>query len=397
MARLGIEPIGSMGNDAALASLSDRPRLLYDYFTQMFAQVTNPPLDAIREELVTSGRSRLGPEGNLLEPTEASCRQIILPYPVIDNDDLAKLLYVNEHGETPGFNAFAIDGLFDPRGGGESLPRRHRRGAEAGEHRHLPRLEHHHPVRPELERHHGAHPVAAAHGGRARAPGATEDPDAGGAGGRSRRRPRGAPHGPAHRLRGVGGEPLSGLRDDRRHDRHRGPRGGDAAPGEDPVHQGRLQGRHQDHVQDGGVHRRLLHRGADLRGRGPRTRRGRRVLHRHGEPDRGSRPRRARPRGGRAPPDGPSAASDVTGPSRTRTRRGVPVATRRGDPPLQPEDGLQAPARHPDQALRHLQAVHEPGGRPVRGPGHVAGAPAAARRECSRQCPSTRSSPSPRW
>jgi glutamate synthase (NADPH/NADH) large chain len=121
MARAGVEPNGSMGNDAALASLSDRPRLLYDYFTQLFAQVTNPPLDAIREELVTSGRSRLGPEGNLLAPTSASCRQIILPYPVIDNDDLAKLLYVNEHGETPGFNAFAIDGLFDATGGGPAL------------------------------------------------------------------------------------------------------------------------------------------------------------------------------------------------------------------------------------------------------------------------------------
>jgi glutamate synthase (NADPH/NADH) large chain len=121
MAKTGAEPIGSMGNDAALASLSDRPRVLYDYFTQLFAQVTNPPLDAIREELVTSGRSRLGPEGNLLAPTPASCRQIILPYPVIDNDDLAKLLYVNEHGETPGFNAFAIDGLFDVRGGGAAL------------------------------------------------------------------------------------------------------------------------------------------------------------------------------------------------------------------------------------------------------------------------------------
>ncbi|HEY5250203.1 MAG TPA: glutamate synthase large subunit [Acidimicrobiales bacterium] len=121
MAKVGMEPTGSMGNDAALASLSDRPRLLYDYFTQLFAQVTNPPLDAIREELVTSGRSRLGPEGNLLNPTAASCRQIILPNPVIDNDDLAKLLYVNEHGETPGFNAFAIDGLFDATGGGAAL------------------------------------------------------------------------------------------------------------------------------------------------------------------------------------------------------------------------------------------------------------------------------------
>jgi len=121
MAATGAEPVGSMGNDAALAALSDRPRLLYDYFTQLFAQVTNPPLDAIREELVTASRSRLGPEGNVLDPTPESCRQIILPVPVIDNDDLAKLRYVNEHGETPGFRAFAIDGLFPVADGGRGL------------------------------------------------------------------------------------------------------------------------------------------------------------------------------------------------------------------------------------------------------------------------------------
>jgi glutamate synthase (NADPH/NADH) large chain len=123
MASTGAEPVGSMGNDAALAALSERPRLLYDYFTQLFAQVTNPPLDAIREELVTASRSKLGPEGNLLEPEPASCRQIVLPVPVIDNDDLAKLRYVNEHGETPGFKGFAIDGLFPVSGGGEALAR----------------------------------------------------------------------------------------------------------------------------------------------------------------------------------------------------------------------------------------------------------------------------------
>ncbi len=121
MARTGGEPLGSMGTDAAIAVLSERPRLLYDYFTQLFAQVTNPPLDAIREELVTSLQSTLGPESNLLEATPASCRQIILPMPVIDNDDLAKLLYVNEDGSTPGFRAFAIDGLFAVDGGGEAL------------------------------------------------------------------------------------------------------------------------------------------------------------------------------------------------------------------------------------------------------------------------------------
>jgi glutamate synthase (NADPH) large chain len=121
MAKTGIEPRGSMGSDTAIAVLSDRPRLLYDYFTQLFAQVTNPPLDAIREELVTSLASTLGPEANLLVPTAESCRQIVLPMPVIDNDDLAKLLYVNEDGQTPGFSAFAIDGLFEVAGGGDAL------------------------------------------------------------------------------------------------------------------------------------------------------------------------------------------------------------------------------------------------------------------------------------
>jgi glutamate synthase (NADPH/NADH) large chain len=123
LARTGSDPIGSMGTDTAIAVLSDRPRLLYDYFTQLFAQVTNPPLDAIREELVTSLLSTLGPESNVLEPTADSCRQIVLPMPVIDNDDLAKLLYVNEDGSTPGFRAFAIDGLFEVAGGGEALRR----------------------------------------------------------------------------------------------------------------------------------------------------------------------------------------------------------------------------------------------------------------------------------
>ncbi len=120
MARTGAEPIGSMGSDTSIAVLSNRSRLLYDYFTQLFAQVTNPPLDAIREELVTSLAATIGPEANLLDARCGSCRQILLPLPVIDRDDLAKLMYVNEHGETPGFKAFAIDGLFDVREAGEA-------------------------------------------------------------------------------------------------------------------------------------------------------------------------------------------------------------------------------------------------------------------------------------
>ncbi|MEI7747089.1 MAG: glutamate synthase central domain-containing protein, partial [Actinomycetota bacterium] len=112
MAKAGTEPIGSMGSDAALAVLSDRSRLLYDYFSQLFAQVTNPPLDAIREELVTSLQGSLGPQRNLLHESADHCRQIVVEYPVIDRAQLAKLLYINEQGETPGFKAVVVDGLF---------------------------------------------------------------------------------------------------------------------------------------------------------------------------------------------------------------------------------------------------------------------------------------------
>src|SRR6202008_3168606 len=90
MAAAGAEPIGSMGTDTPVAVLSDRPRLVFDYFAQLFAQVTNPPLDAIREELIPSLASTVGPENNLLEPGPASCRQIALPFPVIGEQDLAK-------------------------------------------------------------------------------------------------------------------------------------------------------------------------------------------------------------------------------------------------------------------------------------------------------------------
>ncbi|WP_213453955.1 glutamate synthase large subunit [Rhizomonospora bruguierae] len=121
MARTGAEPIGSMGTDTPISPLSRRPRLLYDYFHQLFAQVTNPPLDAIREELITSLASTIGPEGNLLKPGPASCRQILLPYPVIDNDELAKILSIDEDGDLPGFKAVRVSGLYRLRDGGAGL------------------------------------------------------------------------------------------------------------------------------------------------------------------------------------------------------------------------------------------------------------------------------------
>jgi glutamate synthase (NADPH/NADH) large chain len=118
MVRNAAEPIGSMGDDTPLAVLSSRPRLLYDYFRQLFAQVTNPPLDAIREELVTSLWSTVGPEGNLLEPRPESCHQIKLPGPVLTNDELATLLYIDEDRLVPGWHTFALDGLFPAKGEG---------------------------------------------------------------------------------------------------------------------------------------------------------------------------------------------------------------------------------------------------------------------------------------
>ncbi len=124
MANTGGEPLGSMGTDTPIAALSDKPRLLFDYFSQLFAQVTNPPLDAIREELVTSLAGTIGPEANLLEPAPASCRQVVLPFPVISNDDLAKIRHINRDGDMPGFITHVVRGLYDVEGGGRAMAER---------------------------------------------------------------------------------------------------------------------------------------------------------------------------------------------------------------------------------------------------------------------------------
>ena len=119
MAIDGQEAVGSMGNDAALAVLSNRPRLLYDYFAQLFAQVTNPPLDAIREELVTQMATTIGPERNLLKPESESCHQIKLKSPILDNEELAKIRYV----DLPGFRSITLPMLFPVAEGGAGLAR----------------------------------------------------------------------------------------------------------------------------------------------------------------------------------------------------------------------------------------------------------------------------------
>src|SRR5262249_56496222 len=105
-----------------------RPSILYDYFTQLFAQVTHPPLDAIREEMVTSIASAVGPEQNLLAPGPASCRQVVIPHPVIANAELAKIWHINPDGDLPGFQCKLIDGRYRVHGGGEAPARALRHG-----------------------------------------------------------------------------------------------------------------------------------------------------------------------------------------------------------------------------------------------------------------------------
>ncbi|MBP9223333.1 MAG: glutamate synthase large subunit [Verrucomicrobiales bacterium] len=116
-ASTGVQPIASMGNDTPLAVLSQKPKHLYSYFKQIFAQVTNPALDCIREELVTATETFLGSEGNLLKPGPASCRMIRLDHPLIDNTQLAKLREI----KLDGFRATTLDALFPADQGGDGL------------------------------------------------------------------------------------------------------------------------------------------------------------------------------------------------------------------------------------------------------------------------------------
>ena len=120
MAQVGEEPIGSMGSDATLPVLSKLARPLFDFFTQLFAQVTNPPLDAIREELFTSTRVAIGGEENLLSETARHCHQIVLASPVLSTDELAKIRYVEESSLVEGFGTVVIDGLFEAHGAGSA-------------------------------------------------------------------------------------------------------------------------------------------------------------------------------------------------------------------------------------------------------------------------------------
>jgi len=122
MGRTGAEPIGAMGSDTPIAALSKRPRLLFDYFVQQFAQVTNPPLDSIREEVVTSLTQNLGPEANLLTSGPQHARSVVLDFPVIDNDELAKIQHIDQ--ALPGRTAVTISALYRVSAGEAGMAKR---------------------------------------------------------------------------------------------------------------------------------------------------------------------------------------------------------------------------------------------------------------------------------
>jgi glutamate synthase (NADPH/NADH) large chain len=103
------DPIGSMGNDSALACLSDQPRMLYDYFRQLFAQVTNPAIDSIREEIIMSLECYVGPESNLLDTTRQHAHRLLVPHPIITNEELSALKHIDHAPEGRGWRTKTID------------------------------------------------------------------------------------------------------------------------------------------------------------------------------------------------------------------------------------------------------------------------------------------------
>ena len=125
MANNGREPLGAMGNDAPLAVLSNDDRMLFDYFTQKFAQVTNPPLDWEREDIVTCLESAIGPEANLLEDVELHAKKVLIPLPVIDSDEMAQLKRLDRAPILGGYyKPFVVRGLYQVAGGGDALEKR---------------------------------------------------------------------------------------------------------------------------------------------------------------------------------------------------------------------------------------------------------------------------------
>ena len=214
MAQNSIQPVGSMGTDTPLAVLSDKPQLLYNYFKQLFAQVTNPPIDPIREELITSTTLTIGSEGNLVDPKPESCRQLRLPDPILKNSDMEKLRHIDQ----PGFKSATLPILFKPSEGKAGLERALDESVQSG--RQGDRRRHNDPdsFRQRRRPHHGADSGAARNVRIASSFDPHRHAHAGGLGARIRRTARSASFLSVARLRRAGDQSVSGLRMSERHD-----------------------------------------------------------------------------------------------------------------------------------------------------------------------------------
>ena len=206
MGQNGAEPLGAMGSDTPVAVLSERPRLLFDYFTQQFAQVTNPPLDSIREEVVTSLSLGLGPERNLLAGVREHARSVTLDFPVIDNDELAKIQHIDT--ALPGRHSVTIRGLYRVEAGHKGMQKRLAQMCARGRPGDRGRRGVHRPERPRLEQGPRADPVAAHARGRAPPPHPQRDAHEVRSRRRGGRRARGAPRRDAHRVRRIRRQPV---------------------------------------------------------------------------------------------------------------------------------------------------------------------------------------------
>lgn len=327
MAKTGGEALGSMGTDSPIAALSEKPRLLFDYFVQLFAQVTNPPLDAIREEPRHLAAQQPRPRG---QPAGRRGRRLPLGRHHLPGDRQRRAGQARPHqprrrpARPQGRHALRpLQGRRRRPGPGRPAGRdRHR-----GRRRDRRRRPDHRALRPALRRRARPDPLAAAHLRDPPPPHPHQAAHPGVAAGRGRRRPRGAPRRAADRLRRRRRQPVPG------HGVRRGPRrpegvhpGRRAREGHQEPDQGARQGRAQGHVQDGHLDRRLLPRRPGLRGHRPLPGAGRRLLRRHHHQARRHRPGGASPR--RPPPATPRPTRPPA--SRPRTARWRSAASTSG-------------------------------------------------------------------
>ena len=340
MARDATEPTGSMGNDTALAVLSDMRPPLFSYFKQLFAQVTNPAIDPIRESIVMSLEAVIGPEINLLGETPDHCHQLVMPQPLLRSTELEKLRQV-DHSV---FEARTIDMTWPASAGAQGMEDRlEEMCAEASRARGA-RREHHRAVRPKPWRRARADAGAARHRSGAPPPRPRGHPPPDRPRGRDRPGQGDPPRGLPDRLRRLRGEPVSDVRVALRAPSRGAPaRGHDSGRGREPHHQGRRQGPPEDPLQDGDLDDSLLHGRADLRGDRARAAARRAALHGNALEGRRRRHERARlgvPR--------PPLARLPRGQLRAAAGRwDLRLAARRGVPRLEPRDDRDAPAGAP--------------------------------------------------